>query len=547
MTNNIKKITILTIIMLLVLCILNLNSVIAATTTLSATANKTKVDSGATFTVTVKSSVSLTGWTISLKDNGGCTFSTATGGELTGTSIYGADLNGKTSLATYTFKAPTVTKETKYTISFSGSAMCDVDTNELTAANTPSVTVTVKPKTTDTNKDINTNNNTSSNTDATNTTPKEKSNNAYLKTLGVRITDKVAEEIGVKTDEYDFSGFSKTKTTYNVTVPKNVDSLKVFATAADPNATVKISGNSGFEVGTNNKITIKVTAEDGKTSKTYTIKVTQLAEEEKKPGNLIEDESDLYLTSLSIEGIELSPEFNKDTFSYTATLNDSNINELNVTAVSNIEEAKIEISGNTELVEGENTINILLTVEDSEVQKIYQIVVNKIVEATTLPTTTGTTSESSTTDIIGMFKGYVGIAVGVVLFMIIAVIVLSILLRRENKKTREDDEEYIEESGEVKAEEYNVYNNDENEFMDNEIEKDNFIESLYRQRNGNTYNEEELTEDDKETIEEINNQTEKIFEEKVEGQSVEYISNEEYDENPLEVRKKRRGKGKHSL
>ena len=60
---------------------------------------------------------------------------------------------------------------------------------------------------------------------------------------------------GVTPKEYDFSGFSKNKTSYNVTVPKNVDSLRVFATAADSNAKVKITGNSGFEVGTNNKIT----------------------------------------------------------------------------------------------------------------------------------------------------------------------------------------------------------------------------------------------------------------------------------------------------
>ena len=46
-----------------------------------------------------------------------------------------------------------------------------------------------------------------------------------------------------------------------------------------------------------------------KQAKTYTIKVTKLAEDEEKPGNVIEDDKGLYLTSLSIEGLELSPEF----------------------------------------------------------------------------------------------------------------------------------------------------------------------------------------------------------------------------------------------
>ena len=75
------------------------------------------------------------------------------------------------------------------------------------------------------------------------------------------------KELGVKANEYDFKGFSKNKTSYNVTVPKNVDSLKVVATAAE-NGTVKVTGNAGFEVGSNNKIAIKVTSENGKTTKT---------------------------------------------------------------------------------------------------------------------------------------------------------------------------------------------------------------------------------------------------------------------------------------
>ena len=57
---------------------------------------------------------------------------------------------------------------------------------------------------------------------------------------------------------------------------------------------------------------------------------------------------------------------------------------------------------------------------------------------------------------------------------------------------------------------------------------------------------EDFTEEEKETLEEINKQKEKIFEEKVEGQSVEYISNEILD-NPLEERNRKKGKGKHSL
>lgn len=408
------------------------------------------------------------------------------------------------------------------TISVTPDDMTDLDdsTKQVTAGG-KTYTVKVAEVTTTTNKDTTTDKKEETTTPEK---PKEKSNNANLSTLGV--TPK----------EYDFSGFGKNKTTYSVTVPKNVDSLKVLYKTADANAKVKVSGNSGFEVGSDNKITIKVTAEDGKTTKTYTIKVTQLAEEEEKPGNVIEDNEGLYLTKLNIDGASLLPEFSKEVYSYTATLNDVNIKDVLVEAEANKKDARINISGNTNLVEGENTINIILTVDGSDVQTVYQVVVTAHFVEENIGVST---EENEDTDLIGKLKKYAGIAIGVVLFIIIAVIVLVILLIKEKKKIKEDED--VESA---KSEEYNVYDNDENEFVNNDIKRDNFIESLYNQRNGNL-DDEDLTEAEKETLEEISRQTEKIFEEKVEGQSVEYSSNDIL-ENPLEKRK-RRGKGKHSL
>lgn len=395
-------------------------------------------------------------------------------------------------------------------ITVKASDVGDTDEKEVTGSKT--ISVTVKEKATNNST---TDNNSNSNT---NSTQSKKSNNAYLSTLG--ITPK----------EYDFSGFSKTKTSYSVTVPSTVDSLKVIAKAADPKATVKISGNSGFEVGSNNKIKVVVTAEDGKTTKTYTIKVTKLAEDEEKPGNVIEDDKGLYLTSLSIEGIELSPKFEKDNYSYTATLSDFNVNEVNVKAVANKEKANIDISGNTNLVVGENTINLVLTLDGSTEQTVYQIVLTKEGMDLTATNSNSEATPTSNNDLIGTVKKYIVIAITVVILMILSVIILVILLRRENKKLKEDNDE------DEDTEEYNVYKNDVNEFEN--IEKENFIESLYNQKD-----ETELDDQDKQTIDEINNQTKEIFQKKqVEGQSVEYESNELEEENSLEERKRRRGK-----
>ena len=495
-----------------------ISTVNAASATIKA--NKTSATVGDSVKVTV--TVNAAAW--NLKVSGSAT------GDIIG---YNSDAENQTTTKTYSIDT---SKAGTYKVTLSGDITDEAKDTADTINTSVNITVKAKENNTDKKDDTTTNKDTTTDKKEETTTPekpKEKSNNANLSTLGV--TPK----------EYDFSGFSKTKTEYSVTVPKNVDSLKVLYKTADANAKVKVSGNSGFEVGSDNKITIKVTAEDGKTTKTYTIKVTQLAEEEEKPGNLIEDEEGLYLKSLSIEGIDLSPEFAKDTYSYTAILSDSNASEVKVIAEANIENAKIDISGNTNLVEGENTINILVTMEDSTVQKVYQIVVTKEVNELPVVTDTEENSDSEPNDLIGKLKKYAGIAIGVFVFIVVAVIVLVVLLIRENKKTsQEDEEDYEYETENKRTKEYNVYENDENEFVNNDMKRDNFIESLYNQRNGNL-DDEDLTEDEKITLEEISKQTEKIFEEKVEGQSVEYSSNDIL-ENPLE-RRKRRGKGKHSL
>ncbi|MBE6161469.1 MAG: prepilin-type N-terminal cleavage/methylation domain-containing protein [Firmicutes bacterium] len=77
--------------------------------------------------------------------------------------------------------------------------------------------------------------------------------------------------------EYSLSPtFNSSVTHYSVTVPYSATSLGTISTVPnDRNASVAITGNSSFSVGTNNRVTIRVTAEDGTTTKTYTIDVTR--------------------------------------------------------------------------------------------------------------------------------------------------------------------------------------------------------------------------------------------------------------------------------
>ncbi len=71
--------------------------------------------------------------------------------------------------------------------------------------------------------------------------------------------------------------FSSDVTEYTAVVGADVEKLTVSAPANDSKAKVSVSGNEGLQLG-ENTITCKVTAEDGETSKTYTILVTKTDE-----------------------------------------------------------------------------------------------------------------------------------------------------------------------------------------------------------------------------------------------------------------------------
>ncbi|MNE03710.1 Endo-1,4-beta-xylanase A precursor [compost metagenome] len=80
----------------------------------------------------------------------------------------------------------------------------------------------------------------------------------------------------LRVDGTTVSGFSTDTTSYTMNVPNNQSSVTVTATAVDEKATVTIAGGNNLAVG-DNTITVTVTAEDGLTSKVYTITVKRAA------------------------------------------------------------------------------------------------------------------------------------------------------------------------------------------------------------------------------------------------------------------------------
>lgn len=235
-----------------------------------------------------------------------------------------------------------------------------------TTPNTPS-TPTTKPSTNTPTKPSTKPSNPSTPTTST------KSNNSKLSSL------QIVE--GVFSPE-----FAKNVYEYAVIVPNEITKLSIAASQEHSRATVRIVGNEELQVG-DNTVEIIVTAEDGSTS-TYKIYATRALPE-------------LNLQTLSICYIDennqkvelkLEPQFVFNTYEYKSLEKLSyTVKELQVDAIANRENAKVEIIGNKEIKAGKNEITIKVTLpneEGLEEQKTYKITIEREDEPVIVPLTT---------------------------------------------------------------------------------------------------------------------------------------------------------------
>ena len=196
-------------------------------------------------------------------------------------------------------------------------------------------------------------------------------------------TSSTAELKMITTSPVDFKGFkSASEGPYKVTVENNVTTLNVSVSKKDNGQKVSISGNKNLDVGTN-KVSVAVTSADGKNSKTYTIYVTRKSpeeEQEKTPNKPDEEDVKLALSSITLkDGYTLSPEFNSNIYEYTVEIKED-LKEFPIKAIATKDDAKIEITGNEELVEGENIVTIKVTSADEKEKVEYKIKVIKTLE-----------------------------------------------------------------------------------------------------------------------------------------------------------------------
>lgn len=394
-------------IFILAICFIGLNTIISNaaihSTDPTATVNST-------VSITITSDQALDNFNINVTNSGGLTFSSvSTKGISNGTAVGYMTLSEPlTTLATYTFKTPSTPGTYKVVFDVNG------------VSNTSAVKVTEASN--------NSSNSNASNNNTNQQKPQQpqaptKSNVATLSNLGIRPND--------------FSGFKANTLTYNTEVPYETDKIEIYASKGQSGQTISGTGTKTLKEG-QNSFNVTVTAEDGKTTKTYTINVTRKQQgETEEPETPTEENPEepieaFGLTDLKIEGLELNPEFQTDIHEYKIDLTED-LEKLNITASPTHPDTVVEITGNENLIEGENIITIVVKPEDEADNAsenniaTYQIIVNK-----TLPK-----EEEANTEECKIDKKVILISVGAIIVVIIVIFIIVKL--RKNK----DDGEYV--------------------------------------------------------------------------------------------------------
>lgn len=422
--------------------------------------NSQTVNSGDNVTITIKSDTTLSSYKVTLTSDGGLTYescSDSNGGQAGNKSIAGSPSNGTKTLGTFKFKAPTVTSDTKYKVTFSGTAMETPELEEVADSPT-TVTITVKAKEEVKQPENNNNSGNSNNSNNNNgSTNNNQSNSSTTKS-----SNKELENLGIRPN--DFSGFKGSETKYSANVPNNVSEVEVYAVKKESSQKISISGagklsRSGLTITGKvklkegkNSVNVVCTAEDG-TTKTYTINITrekaeeqptatetetpqqeepvteEPTEEENNTTDEIANEAVIGITNLTVTGknekgetvkLELAPDFNELVSEYGITVPLS-ITEVNVLAEAQDGEPTVEVMGNKDLKEGKNTITVMVTVGENK--KVFQITVIRTAE--------------SATSLSNEVMLQLAIIAAIATIIIVAIIALIIMIVRNHKKKKE--------------------------------------------------------------------------------------------------------------
>ena len=146
----------------------------------------------------------------------------------------------------------------------------------------------------------------------------------------------------------------------------DTNNLEVTAIPEATNANVQISGNQDLKEGINT-ILIKVTSRDNTSKSIYTINVTKTGDKEAANSNL---------EILAIENVILEPIFDVNILNYKASVS-NNTENLNVFAVSENINGKVEVTGKDDLKEGDNLVRVRVTAHNGYSFKDYIVNVHR--------------------------------------------------------------------------------------------------------------------------------------------------------------------------
>jgi len=183
--------------------------------------------------------------------------------------------------------------------------------------------------------------------------------------------------------------FASATESYTASVANSVTSITVTPVRTQANATITVNGTSvtsgaasgsiSLNVGSNT-ITVVVTAQDGATTKSYTVSVTRLS-------------NDATLSALALSSGTLSPSFASGTTSYTASVANS-VTSITVTPTRTQANATITVNGNSvtsgsasgsiSLSNGSNTITVVVTAQDGSTTKSYTVTVTRLSNTATI-------------------------------------------------------------------------------------------------------------------------------------------------------------------
>ncbi len=214
--------------------------------------------------------------------------------------------------------------------------------------------------------------------------------------------------------------FTPEQLNYSLFVKDSIDNININAIANDDKNEVEIAGNEDLKTG-DNEVTSTVGTKTGKKT-VYKILVT-------KTSNI--EASDSYLQNLILENITLQPEFKPEIFEYDGGSVPNKVNSILTFASARQDGAKVEITGNENLKEGENIITIKVTSQDGLTNKNYKIKINKEKTENAISNvveqTTNTNMPNSITDKVD-YKMLI-IVIVVLIFIIIILLIRNVKLK----------------------------------------------------------------------------------------------------------------------